>query len=121
MKKVNLTMREIIKAVLEYEYNSGFYGLQESIYTADIIELESKKLAKVDIKVDSNVIYTFCKDTKLIELRLFDNLEKAKEYAYQSFNEVYIVYQNKIWAVQECDNNIEMYLVWNGMDVSVKA
>lgn len=107
-------MKDIIRAVLEYEYLSGFCGLQQSIYTAEIIEIELKKLIRHNIEVEDNTVYTVCKGSKVIEIKKFDSLDKAKEYALESFNEIYIVYDRKLWIIGESDSDLGVSLVWDG-------
>lgn len=87
----NSSLKECIKEVLKYEFNTGYYGLRNSEYTEDIIEFESARLSKNRRELDETKAYTLIKSGRNSKILSFNTIVEAVSSVSELFGEVYII------------------------------
>lgn len=88
-------LREYFKIILEYEFESHSYGMQQSDFTNDIIKCESSRLAK-SRKIDTDKACVITKSSKRWMTKTFDTVQEAIEYSRGIISEAYIAYENLV-------------------------
>ena len=91
-----LGLRDFIRFILEYEFESSDYGLETSEFTEGIIEHELYRLMrhrkKFDIKDDT--AYVFIRGNNNLRIISYDTIDKAVDKANKMWESTYIVYHS---------------------------
>lgn len=93
-------LREFLRNILEYEFETGYMGMLVSEFTPNIIDYEVSRLSKHRQEIDdSDKIYVFTRCSKCNKLRCFNSLEEALSNSYDNWDISYIIHDGKIGIV----------------------
>lgn len=91
-----ISMKEIFRIILRYEFETGYCGLQTSEFTSEIIEAEAKRLSKHRKPLETNKVYALVKSQKRNRLIECDSLDEAVNKVNNSLNTAYIIESGKV-------------------------
>lgn len=97
---------EQFELIIGHQYRNREYGLRESEYTNEIIEAESKVLAR-HRTFDHSKIYAFNAGAAKPTMKSFSDMDKVIDYVKESFGSPYIICQDTAYAVSvDCDGKV---------------
>lgn len=90
-------MREVIREILNYEYEKGLFGLQSGELTPSIIEAEVKRYTKHNNpEIYPDKIYTVTVGNKSFVVIEHKDESEADEYMNKSLETIYKISGDKI-------------------------
>lgn len=96
-----LTMKDYIRAIFEYEFQTGKNGLTQSEFTKDIIEAEVNRLTRhrKDLDFTKAAAYVFILGQTRSRLFGFSSIDDAVEKVDSSIGDAYIFYNGDVLQV----------------------
>ena len=89
-------LREYLKIVFYYEFETGYYGLETSEFTDEIIKCEVNRLARHRNDIEDGKYYLFKRCKSNYRLRAYENIEDILNDIQDAWDNVYVFTENTI-------------------------
>ena len=90
--------RDIIKKIIKYEFEIGYLGVSQSIFTEDIIESEVKRISKHRKDLDISKVYLVKKSSSKVRITEVINIDDAIRKAKEAFGKTYIIADGEVYT-----------------------
>lgn len=98
MSRQVFRMRDIIEKIIKYEFEIGYLGVSQSIFTDDIIESEVKRISKNRKDLDTRKVYLVKKSSSRVRITEVINIDDAIRKAKEAFGKTYIVANGEVYT-----------------------
>lgn len=101
-------LRECLSIVFYYEFNTGYFGLETSEFTDEIVKCEVNRLARHRNDIEDGKVYTFKKCKRNYCLKAYDCVEDAVQSFKDTWDNVYVITDNCISLLSVFCGCVEM-------------
>lgn len=91
----NQHLRDYLKVILNHEFETNSLGLEESIYTSKIIDIEARRIAK-NKKFNEQKPNIIIRNKNSWKIIAFDDIKMALEYVDDKISNLYIAYMGTV-------------------------